>query len=305
MTHRWVPTTVALVAALVAVIATTVAAIAGNAGDSATVTFPNADRFGPVEISAELYVPDGEGPFPAVVQLHGSSGLFDQDYIWAAELRDMGYVALVIDSQGSRGLAYPLSANAHNQMIDFYGALAYLQSLNFVDTGRIAIAGWSQGAGTALHMVRTDTIKTPEHRVQRVGERVGAIVAFYPRCMITDGFDVPVLILIGERDDVTGASACVFTARHAMNMQSPGSIDLVVYPDATHAFDFEFLADPAWTAAWAEKFPGLEAVAGGLRSKRHFYAYDAAAHADSIARVEAFLAEHLGRASAEGATAGD
>ena len=64
----------------------------------------------------------------------------------------MGYVALVIDSQGSRGLAYPLSASEYDQTIDLYGALAYLESLNFVEPDRIAIAGWSQGAGAALQM---------------------------------------------------------------------------------------------------------------------------------------------------------
>ena len=116
---------------------------------------------------------------------------------------------------------------------------------------------------------------------------------------MADGYDTPVLILIGERDDWTSARVCELAVQFVMERQPPASIDIVVYPGATHGFDGEQAADAAQIAAWAKDDPEVEAAPGGYRFMGHFIAYGAAAHADSIVRVEAFLAEHLGRASAE------
>jgi len=64
------------------------------------VKFTNVTPGAPQEISATLVRPAGEGPFPAVVQLHGCGGLEAQSYRWARWLVEHGYVALVVDSFG-------------------------------------------------------------------------------------------------------------------------------------------------------------------------------------------------------------
>jgi dienelactone hydrolase len=87
--------------------------------------------------------------------------------------------------------------------------------------------------------------------------------------------------------------------RAAEQMGSPVDVDLAVYPGATHGFTNVAAADPAQVAAWAEEYPDVVAVPGGLRYLGHLIKYDAEATADSIVRVEAFLAEHLGRGSAD------
>ncbi len=79
---------------------------AAEARDSKTVTFPSAEKFDPTQISAELFVPDGVGPFPALVLLHGSGGIGEFYDRWAARFRAMGYVALVVDTLGSRGMEW-------------------------------------------------------------------------------------------------------------------------------------------------------------------------------------------------------
>ena len=57
-----------------------------------------------VEISGELYRPDGDGPFPAIVVLHGSNGrALISERITAARFVSWGYVYLAVDSFGSRG----------------------------------------------------------------------------------------------------------------------------------------------------------------------------------------------------------
>src|SRR5712664_2551226 len=53
---------------------------------------------------AELFAPAGAGPFPAVVVLHGCSGVVRHDRIWGQQLTAWGYVAIVVDSFRPRGV---------------------------------------------------------------------------------------------------------------------------------------------------------------------------------------------------------
>jgi hypothetical protein len=43
---------------------------------------------------AAVFRPPGQGPFPLVVELHGSGGLKDVDIKWAAQLAAAGFVAV-------------------------------------------------------------------------------------------------------------------------------------------------------------------------------------------------------------------
>ena len=83
------------------------------AAASESVNFPSAPRQAGsvVQLSGYLYRPDGPGPFPAVVMLHGCSGLMTHSgkmqanaRFWAEHLRDHGYVALLVDSFTARGI---------------------------------------------------------------------------------------------------------------------------------------------------------------------------------------------------------
>ena len=80
---------------------------------SERVNFPSALRQAgsAVQLSGYLYRPDGPGPFPAVVMLHGCGGLMTRSgkiaanaRFWAEYLRDHGYVALLVDSFTARGI---------------------------------------------------------------------------------------------------------------------------------------------------------------------------------------------------------
>src|ERR1700737_2282695 len=50
--------------------------------------FANSDQI------AAVFRPSGQGPFPLVVELHGSSGLKDVDVQWAARLAGAGFIAV-------------------------------------------------------------------------------------------------------------------------------------------------------------------------------------------------------------------
>jgi poly(3-hydroxybutyrate) depolymerase len=51
-----------------------------------------------------LFRPKGEGPFPAVVLLHGCRGIQPYQRDWAGKLAEWGYVALLVDSFGPRNV---------------------------------------------------------------------------------------------------------------------------------------------------------------------------------------------------------
>src|ERR1043165_4785281 len=67
------------------------------------VHFPSLD--GTTQLDGYLYRPAGEGRHPAIVGLHGCSGMFNRAGAifpifreWAAELTRQGYVFLLVDS---------------------------------------------------------------------------------------------------------------------------------------------------------------------------------------------------------------
>ena len=72
---------------------------------SGSLSFPNATPGKPLEVPAWEYRPEGAGPFPAVVLLHGCHGVMASNHEWGRWFRDRGYVALVVDSWSARGIA--------------------------------------------------------------------------------------------------------------------------------------------------------------------------------------------------------
>ena len=72
------------------------------ASGSDTVTFPSTSSEG-LLLTAKLRKPVGDGPFPAVVMLHGCGGPSLHINPWEERLISMGYVTLRVDSFGPRG----------------------------------------------------------------------------------------------------------------------------------------------------------------------------------------------------------
>ncbi len=203
---------------------------------SAQVTFPSRDK--PTQLTGHLYHPQGPGPFATVILLHGCGGIFPRHHGWARQLRDWGYLTLVVDSLGPRNVPdicdeVFLSLNridVHMRVLDVYGAWDYLRALPEVDAGRMGLIGWSHGGITiltALNRVLVETFDWP-----RQAFRVA--VAWYPLCG-GDGVTTPLLILIGDQDDWTPARACQQMLRDLSPASAP--VQLQVYPGAYHGFD--------------------------------------------------------------------
>jgi dienelactone hydrolase len=193
-----------------------------------------------------LRQPNNARPSPAVVLLHSCNGNWrGLDERWGRRIASWGYVTLTVDSFGPRGIRTACGSVAVDMGSDAYRALAYLARQPSVDAARVAVVGFSLGASLALTSVERGAIERGSARKFR------AAVAFYPPCLaFKDDMTVPVLVLIGERDDWTLANECrnMVEGRddYGISRRKGDGVPmrLIVYPDAAHAFDAPQLATP-------------------------------------------------------------
>src|SRR5258708_3798296 len=84
------------------------------------VEVPNARPAGR-PLTGRLALPQGPGPFPAMIVLHGCNGLSQQVTDWAVRLTGWGYAALVLDSFGPRGAGDICRASGAISVLDRAG----------------------------------------------------------------------------------------------------------------------------------------------------------------------------------------
>jgi dienelactone hydrolase len=222
-------------------------------------------------IEGYLSKPEGAGPFPAVVYLHGCNGLSSATRARiGALLTGWGYVTLAVDSFTSRGIKEACTGGMPPRQADALGALLYLSHLPSVDVKRIAVVGSSQGGIVALRLASTQDVKlfdVPDDL------KFKAAVAYYPLCGVASKqLTIPTTILIGELDDWTPAKDC--ERWMALRAGKGAPVKLVVYPGAYHSFD-------------------VPALRSGTRLFGHWLKYDADAATRSISEMHDFLASQL------------
>ena len=113
---------------------------------------------GDEETQGYLAVPEGEGPFPALIIIHEWNGLVDRIRQVADAFADQGYVTLAADLYRGRTGANPEENRALTQeaRADMDGVIANLDAAqqflrNRSDvTGKVAVMGWCFGGGIAL-----------------------------------------------------------------------------------------------------------------------------------------------------------
>ena len=263
------------------------------------VEFPSndADIAGaPTVIAGRLYRPEGAGPFPAVVGLHGCAGMLTRDgasvsptyAAWAEHLQANGFVVLLVDGFTPRrvtnvcGAPNPEASPDRVRTRDAYGALLHLQAQPFVRPDGVAVMGWSHGGGATLFTVAP---VAPARPAALPNGDFRAAVAMYPGwCRVKEhGAQwkpaIPMLALLGGADDWTPPEPCLALLEGARSAGAP--IEIGVYPGANHAFD-----SPAGTRTLESvRLPsGRSPTVGG----------DPAARADAYRRVVAFLRARLG-----------
>jgi dienelactone hydrolase len=246
----------------------------------------------PTMLTGYLFRPDGPGPFPALVALHGCGGLFTAGKLnarfadWGPRLSALGYVVLFPDSFTPRGISESCTQknrsgfSAHKERPkDAYGALHWLQNQSMVAKERIGLIGWSNGGSTLLA-----TIGESKEKDKSVDFQVA--IAFYPGC---SGFakkslwqpHVPLTILIGEADDWTPAESCKTLIARAKEQGHPA--DIFSFPNAFHDFDHPNLS--------VKTRQGLAFTVNGLGTAR--VGTDTSARAASLELVPQILARFL------------
>lgn len=270
------------------VLALTLAAVIGSGSAAAAPEAVEIAHTG-ARLKAFLYRPQGNGPFPAIVALHGCDGLAAvagqsaplalRYHDWGERLAAGGFVVLFPDSFGSRGIGSQCEGqrtlrSGRERAGDADTARHWLQEQSYVAADRVSLVGWANGGVAALWAVRPRAGKKdarPDFR---------SAVAFYPGCRrLRDtawSARLPTLILIGARDDWTPASACEQMVAGARGRTARASI--VVYPGAYHDFDHPDL--PLQQRSNVAFAPGAARVHVGT---------DAAARTDALKRVPEWI----------------
>ena len=201
---------------------------------------------GGLTLRAQLFKPDGDGPFPTVIALHSCGGLAGKSEPvlpryrdWAEQLMKDGKAVLLPDSFGSRGLGPQCrvgerKVRARRERVeDIVAARQWLTQQTWVAQDRISLIGWAHGASALLWAVR------PQSTSRGVAPDFRSAVAFYPDCRVSSGLGwsarVPTLLLIGGKDDVSSPPACRAMIDGARGRSALTRI--VVYPGAYHDFD--------------------------------------------------------------------
>ena len=246
------------------------ALLAGGAPAEAdeSVKFASAGQGEPIQ--GYLSRPKGAGPFPAVVLLHSCLGLPAERAAVGERIATWGYVALYVDDFATRGLKETCAVDFKPAVADAYGALNYLAGLPDVDAQRVAAVGFSQGGDTALRIATGGGTRSAGDR----GAVFQAAAAFYPPCanVASAAVDIPTLILVGAKDEVTPAADCAELAKR----QEPGMVRFVAFPGAAHGFD-------------------LAEFGAGAKVMGMLLAYDRNAAQRSWKELRAFLAARLKR----------
>jgi dienelactone hydrolase len=239
-------------------------------------------------LHAQLYKPEGTGPFPTVIALHGCGGLGGHsDSVlpryrdWAERLLKSGNAVLLPDSYGSRELGpqcrvKEIHVKARRERVtDIAASRAWLMKQSWVARDRVSLMGWANGASALLWAVR------PQLTSRNFEPDFRSAVAFYPDCRISSGLGwsarVPTLLLIGAKDDVSSPPACRQMIEGAWGRSALARI--VVYPGAYHDFDRANLPLHA-----------MAGIADASVPERGHLGTDAEARADSQKRVAEWLA---------------
>jgi dienelactone hydrolase len=274
-----------LIFILIAALAAVAGAAAGPAAAAEPVDISQSDPM----LHGILFRPEGAGPFPSVVALHGCESLVNRSGKMAPHLSDWGErlaaagLAVVFpDSFGSRGLrtqcrvAERKVRSEHERVADANAARRWLQGQPWTIKDRISVVGWANGGVASLWAVQ------PHSRPRDGAPDFRSAVAFYPGCRrLSDlawSARIPTLILIGRADDWTAPALCEQMVAGARGRSALAS--LVLYPGAYHEFD-----RPDYPV---RELTGLAYTADG--SGRAHIGTNAAARADALMRVPEWLA---------------
>ena len=207
--------------------------------------------------------PAGPGPFPVALQLHGCAGSqpFQNSYAEAAV--NAGAAVVIVDSFGPRGMSRLDGSlfvctgtvlRGAQRAGDLYAMLHWLKSQPWADASRVMAAGWSHGGWTIMDgfaqgdgAARMTGLSDADPALLKTVK--GAFLVYpyasFPSLTSARGWQgqrPKVFAVLGGKDQVVGTGGPM----KALNrLKADGlQVDVLTFPDATHAFDDDDANDP-------------------------------------------------------------
>jgi dienelactone hydrolase len=198
-------------------------------------------RVRPAKISGKLHLPPGDGPFPAVVLMHGN--LDPKDLTpWFNELVpalvEANIAAFVVDSFTGRGIdstaKYPARLSRAARLVDAFRALSTLVPVDEIDEQRIGITGYASGGTAALFAAHRQVIAARLAGGRSFIAHLSVYPSCQPRFRSLKLSYMPMLLLTGGQDEYEPAEYCIDYVEQAV--RAGYDVKIKDYPDAQHAW---------------------------------------------------------------------
>ncbi len=206
--------------------------------------------------------PEGDGPFPVIVMMHGCGGprpFLDEMSQVAVRA---GAAVINVDSYRPRGISRVAALatvctgarlQGRERAGDLYAALAWARQQSWADQSRLGAIGWSHGAWTIMDALalRAGAEMRRATRLEDLPDEplagLSATLIVYPYTGVGS--------LAGRRDWRLAPRSTAIVAQHdyivgqtrgtleRQRLRSP-SLDIVFFEGATHAFEDPHATDP-------------------------------------------------------------
>ncbi len=235
--------------------------------------------------AGELRVPQSEPDArgrPAIVIIHGSSGIDSRGLTYAKALNKQGFVTLELDLWAVRGVKSPADRPraVSDTLPDAFAALTHLAARADIDQQRIGIMGFSWGGVVSM----LSATRAYADALAPDDVRFAAHAPLYPVCWLyntapgygfTDLTGAPVFIQAGADDRYDPQGAPKALARGDL-------VRVCVYEGATHAWD---RAEPDMVV----NDPSAHPSSGGVIP----FTFNAQVAARSVAATVDFFRQHM------------
>lgn len=190
-------------------------------------------------IEAELFTPDGPGPFPSILLLATSAGVGGADWDHCAEFARAGYICLVPKHLEAYGVTREarrrgFTTDARPIFDDLVAAIDDLNRLPKAKPGVVGAIGYSNGGFFTALLASARRIKAG---VGYYGAYDGA--NSQPDLKTFKRFfnpsSSPMLILHGENDGTVNRASASKLAE--IIRENGGKCEIVIYPNAGHDFE--------------------------------------------------------------------
>ncbi len=205
-----------------------------TAADAGTFRFASANSYWKgenIDLIGTLDFPaNASSNVPVMVIMHGSAGQGYRDSTWAKFFNDNGIATFKVNYYSTRGMSRGGRGGPKNPY-DLTGAIEFLTTHPRIDASKVGAIGFSRGGSIVMSSIGLSASEFG-------GQKPVLNVNMYGNCIMgvdRDTTDAPVLIIVGDRDNLSSSSQCESLGEEAKRKGKDFRVH--VMPGGTHAFD--------------------------------------------------------------------